>query len=159
MTYDFETDGLAGCYLLWRSEKQPLWFVRFDVEDTTNFDEIQYICVEIVDSKDQDECWAEGAVNTIQDVKEICKLVENGHIKEAGNLLLEWDQLEGKLASREIAELHRHENWNKKEGRPNTEEEKAENRRAYNAEWAEIDRECNPIMEAFFTDMQTRGTS
>ena len=154
MTYDLETDGLEGCYILWRSEKQPL-HVRFDVEDATTFDEIQYVCVELVDSSDPDECSTEGVVNTIEDVKEICRLVENGRTEEAGNILLEWDQLEGKLASREIAELHRPENWNQKEGRPNTDEEKADNWKAYEAEWADIDRECNPILEAFFTDMQT----
>jgi hypothetical protein len=158
--YDPEADGLAGCYLEWKCDTH---IVYFDVEDAESLEEVDYICVEIVELG-TDECHgdagAEGLVAGVEDMKQICALVEKGQIQTARDLLMAWDVLEGKLATKEMAELHEPRNWNKVEGRPKSQEEIQQDYNAYVAEWAEVDRVCNPIINANLshleTDLETR---
>jgi hypothetical protein len=154
-TYNPEKDAIMGCFLEWRCSTHAVYF---DIEGCESFDKLEYICVEIVDLGTY-QCHgnpgAEGIVATANDMKEICSLLEKGEIQDAKNLLMAWDVLNGKVARKEIAKLHEPQNWNKVENRPRTEEEKQRYYQAYSEEWAEIDRKCNPVIEAVLSHLET----
>jgi hypothetical protein len=148
--YRPETDGLAGCFLEWKCE---LYTVHFDIEDAESFEDLDYLCVEIREPGEDDALY-EGLVAGIEDVKAICALVAAGKLDEAQALLGDWDDLEQKVTSKDMAELHRRENWNRQENRPKTEEEKRRDYQAYVAEWAAIDREVMPGILGFLSVLE-----
>jgi hypothetical protein len=89
-TYDIDYHGIAGCYIQFKSNN---FVVIIDAEDATKIEEIGYFVVTITPCGADEDDWAEieGAVISIDKVKEICGYVSEGRLNEAYRLLLTYD--------------------------------------------------------------------
>jgi hypothetical protein len=95
--YDPEVDRLAGCFLLW---KRGNYTVKIDFEDKMTVEEIEYIVID-VHAHDVDRTLISGAcVKTMEEVKEVCKLLTEGKTKQAKKLLLRYDPMKDEIRSK-----------------------------------------------------------
>lgn len=106
MTYDPETEGMVGCFLLWTNMK---YGVKIDFEDTTTLGEIKYFVIDVVilcDDENDDAVIARGVVRTIEAAQTICRLVTELRFDEVKRILFLYDPInEVNRSSEEITNL------------------------------------------------------
>jgi hypothetical protein len=97
-TYNSELDEVAGHFLRWTGRE---YLVDIDVEDSETIDEVRYFCLTLRRGGFRDS-EVYGTVKTIEDVKEICRLLQRGKCLEAHIEALRWDARDNRYQTDEL---------------------------------------------------------